>query len=103
MNSYNKVMADFASWTTLGWTKAQRVVALAEDTLGWPYVWGASGEPCTPAKRTYYASRSVCPDGEKAEMNRLEPGICDYYRCGDYLLQLYSNEEGTLISVVLSD
>ena len=70
MNSYNKVMADFASWTTLGWTKAQRVVALAEDTLGWPYVWGASGEPCTPAKRTYYAGRSVCPDGEKAEIKK---------------------------------
>ena len=49
------------------------------------------------------------PDGsvevsdEKAEANRLYPGTCDYYRCGDYLLQLYSNEEGTLVSVILTE
>ena len=49
------------------------------------------------------------PDGtaevsaEKAEASRLVPGICDYYRCGDYLLQLYSDEDGTLVSVILTE
>lgn len=49
------------------------------------------------------------PDGtvevseESAEANRLIPGNCDYYQCGDYLLQLYSDEEGTLVSVMLTE
>ena len=49
------------------------------------------------------------PDGtieigeEKAEANRIVPGTCDYYRCGDYLLQLYSDENGTLVSIILTE
>ena len=49
------------------------------------------------------------PDGtaevgtEKAEADRLVPGTCDYYRCGEYLLQLYSDDEGTLVSVMLTE
>jgi len=49
------------------------------------------------------------PDGstevgeEKAEANRIVPGTCDYYRCGEYLLQLYSDEDGTLFSIVLTE
>nr|AHF24783.1 hypothetical protein [uncultured bacterium Contig1495] len=49
------------------------------------------------------------PDGtvevseESAEANRLIPGNCDYYHCGDYLLQLYSDEEGALVSVMLTE
>ena len=41
-------------------------------------------------------------DEEKADANRLETGICDYYRCGEYQLQLYSDGDGTLISVILA-
>ena len=40
---------------------------------------------------------------EKAEANRLTPGNCDYYRCGEYLLQLYSDENETLVSVMLTN
>ena len=49
------------------------------------------------------------PDGsagineEKAEANRLVPGTCDYYSCGAYRLQLYSDETGKLISVILAE
>ena len=49
------------------------------------------------------------PDGsaeigeEKAEANRMVPGLCDYYHCGDYLLQLYSDGDGTLACIVLSE
>ena len=59
--------------------------------------------------RTEWLSELGEPDGnteigeEKAEANRLAPGICDYYRCGEYLLQLYSDEEGTLVSVILTE
>ncbi len=40
---------------------------------------------------------------EKAEVNRLVPGIRDEYRCGNYSLQLYSDGDGTLISIVLKE
>ena len=40
---------------------------------------------------------------EKAEANRIAPGKCDYYSCGGYRLQLYSDEGGTLISIVLAE
>ena len=49
------------------------------------------------------------PDGsaekkkKKAEANRIEPGTCDYYSCGEYQLRLYSAESGILISVVLAE
>lgn len=41
-------------------------------------------------------------DEEKADANRLEAGNCDYYRCGGYQLQLYSDGDGTLISIILA-
>ena len=41
--------------------------------------------------------------GEKAEANRIVPGRCDYYSCGNYRLQLYSDEDGILVSVVLAE
>ena len=40
---------------------------------------------------------------ERAEANRLVPGICDYYRCGDNLLKLYSDDDGILFSVILTN
>ena len=69
-------------------------------------LWGlCAGE--TP--RTEWLAELGDPDGsaeigeEKAEANRIVPGVCDYYDCGDYILQLYSDEDGTLISIVLSE
>ena len=59
--------------------------------------------------RSEWLSELGEPDGtteigaEKAEANRLVPGICDYYHCGEYLLQLYSNKDGTLVSVILAE
>ena len=49
------------------------------------------------------------PDGsaevneEKAEANRLSPGTCDYYSCGEYQLRLYSDEAGILAYVILAE
>ena len=42
-------------------------------------------------------------DADKAEANRLVPGTCDYYDCGEYQLQLYSNEDEILFSAVLTE
>ena len=54
----------FQKWKEQGKSKAELVVLTAEAELGWPYVWGAVGAPCTPEKREYYANRSSCPEAE---------------------------------------
>ena len=61
------------------------------------------------SSRTEWVSELGEPDGtaeigeEKAETNRMVPGTCDYYRCGNYLLQLYSDTDGILVSIVLTE
>lgn len=40
---------------------------------------------------------------EKAEANRIVPGRCDYYSCGNHQLRLYSDEHEVLVSVVLTE
>lgn len=42
-------------------------------------------------------------DDEAAEAKRREPGSCDYYRFGDYQLQLYADIYGTLVSITLTE
>ena len=42
-------------------------------------------------------------DEERAEAYRREPGSCDYYRFGGYLLQLYSSEDGILAGITLTE
>ena len=42
-------------------------------------------------------------DADKAEAWRREQGECDYYRFGEYQLQLYSDAEGTLVSITLAE
>lgn len=66
MKSYQDVDELVASLKNQGKTKTQIIVAAAEAELGWPYVWGAVGAQCTPAKREYYANRSSCPAAEAA-------------------------------------
>ena len=55
-------------WKAQGLSKSEIIIRTAEAELGWPYVWGAVAAQCTPAKRQYYAGRSSCPEGEKAEI-----------------------------------
>lgn len=49
------------------------------------------------------------PDGsaeigeDKAEAIRGYTGTCDYYYCGEHILQLYSDEAGILVSIVLTE
>ena len=51
MNSAAHVDNDIDNWKTMGMTKAELVVKIAEDCLGWPYVYGERGAYDTPAKR----------------------------------------------------
>ena len=76
------------AWIDQKKTKAEIIVSTAEAELGWPYVWGAVGAQCTPAKREYYANRSSCPEGErKLIISRCQAlngsgrscGGCEYY------------------------
>ena len=41
-------------------------------------------------------------DEDKAEAIRGYSGTCDYYYCGEHILQLYSDETGILVSIVLT-
>lgn len=68
MNSAATVTNKITNWKTMGLTKAELVVLIAEACLGWPYVWGGYGQYCTPANRRSYANRDTCPDGEKKEI-----------------------------------
>ena len=60
-------------------------------------------------QRTEWLAELGEPDGsaeigeEKAESLRSVPGTCDYYHCGEHLLQLYSDTDGTLASIVLTE
>ena len=38
-------------WIDQGLSKTEIIINTAEAELGWPYVWGAVGAQCTPAKR----------------------------------------------------
>ena len=38
-----------------GASRAEIIQALSASCLGWPYVFGAYGQPCTPAQRSQYA------------------------------------------------
>ncbi len=46
---------------------------------------------------------AVSLDDEAAEAKRRESGSCDYYRFGDYQLQLYADVYGTLVSITLTE
>ena len=69
MYSAKQLDAMVADWIRQGKSKAEIVVAEAEATIGWPYVWGASGQDCTVAKREYFMNRSAIGPGD-AELIR---------------------------------
>lgn len=64
MNTYEDVVASLNNWRTMGMTKAEIVIKLAEACIGWSYVWGGYGQSCTKANRNSYAGRPACPSDE---------------------------------------
>jgi hypothetical protein len=65
MNSAAKVSADIALWKAEGIEKADLMVNIAEDMLGWPYAWGATGQQCTVANRKARMNSSKISAGDK--------------------------------------
>lgn len=91
MKTAAQVTNDIANWKTMGMTKAELAILIAEDCIGWPYVWGGYGQMDTPANRRSYAERSSCPEAEsKVIISRCQvlsgkKGSCDgckYYPSG---------------------
>lgn len=88
MNNASQVDDFFQQWKKEGQTKEHLIVNTAKAEIGWPYVWGAIGAPCSPEKRQYYANRSSCPEAEaKLIISRCQAlngsgkycGGCEYY------------------------
>ena len=66
MNSAKQIDAMVAEWIRQGKTKAEIIIGAAEAEVGWCYVWGATGQQCTPSGRRTYAARKNCPADESA-------------------------------------
>ena len=64
MNSAKKVNLLVQAWIDQKLTKAEIVTNTALAELGWCYVWGATGQECTPAKRRACIGR--CSEAEAA-------------------------------------
>lgn len=54
MNTARHVDELLAGWKQEGYSKPEIIVKLAQSCIGWPYVFGAWGEYCTPSKRKVY-------------------------------------------------
>ena len=50
-NSATKVSKDIAGWKAEGIPKADLMINIAEDMIGWPYAWGSTGQSCTVVHR----------------------------------------------------
>lgn len=70
MYTASYVSSELTRMKAAGTSKADIIRNLTGYCLGWPYVFGAAGEMCTPAKRSSYAGsrpdhaaaiRSACP------------------------------------------
>ncbi len=94
MNTYAKVQSLITAWKSQSLSRTDLIRAIAEACLGWPYVWGAAGQKCTPSHRLAYAARSACPEGEAARILKKCPvcsgkqeacSVCKYYPGGPVL------------------
>jgi len=94
MNTYAKVQSLITAWKSQSPSRTDLIRAIAEACLGWPYVWGAAGQKCTPSHRLAYAARSACPEGEAARILKKCPvcsgkqeacSVCKYYPGGPVL------------------
>lgn len=60
-----KVLADIAEWKAQGVGKADLMTRIAEDEIGWPYAWGATGQKCTVANREARMKSSKISAGDR--------------------------------------
>ena len=93
MNSAAEVTKLVDSWKEKGLSKAEIAVATAEAEIGWCYVWGATGQECTPAKREACIKRCSAAEAEiatrKCQVLSGKKSACDgcaYYPDGQTTL-----------------
>ena len=89
--SASQVKGMIEGWKSQKISKVDLLRKICPVTVGWSYVWGASGANCTPQNREAYANRSVCPEGEKKEIRAKCPVLngsqascsgCEYFPNG---------------------
>ena len=95
MNSYQDVQNKISQWSTMGLTKAELVVLIAEACMEWPYVWGGAGQKCTPGYRESYANRPACPEAE-AKLILSQCQVCSGRKPGCSGCRWYPNGSCTL-------
>lgn len=70
MYSAQQVDNDIANWRGQGFSRAELAVKIADDCMGWPYVWGGDGQYDTPSNRETFANRSSCPEAESSVIRK---------------------------------
>ena len=65
MNSAVKVVSDINEWKSQQIEKADLMVRIAEDEVGWPYAWGSTGQRCTVSNRQARMRNPKIGDGDK--------------------------------------
>lgn len=55
MFTASEVEVKLKCWKEVGYSKPEIIRELSKSCLGWPYVYGAAGELCTPANRRKFA------------------------------------------------
>ena len=64
-NSAVKVITDINEWKSQQIGKADLMCRIAEDEVGWPYAWGATGQRCTVSNRQARMNNPKIGDGDR--------------------------------------
>lgn len=93
MLTASQVNVQLVGWHEQGLSKSEIIVRLAEACIGWPYVFGAVGEQCTPSTRRKYCNNYKTRNPAESEQIRktcrvLASGVstcngCKFYPGGD--------------------
>ena len=96
MNSASDVNKLVAGWLSQGLPASEIIVKTATAEIGWCYVWGATGQKCTPAGRKQYANRSSCPAAEAAvTLGKCQ--VCNGYKSSCAGCKYYPDGRQTLM------
>lgn len=92
MNSAKRVDELVADWRAAGKSKTEIIILTAEAEIGWPYVWGATGQKCTPSyrealiKRESEAEAAVTRKKCQVLSGKSSCDGCKYYPGGEAVL-----------------
>ena len=65
MNSAEQVATMIARWKAEGIEKANLMTRIGEAEIGWPYAWGATGQPCTVKNREHLMNGKKIGDKDR--------------------------------------